>query len=56
MPHFRKANLHRAQSLDWTTTHNQELMALSQAAAQAMFARHQAERDAKEKVKGQAAE
>ena len=55
VPHFRKANLHRAQSLDWTTTHNQELMALSQAAAQAMFAKHQAERDAK-KPRGEAAE
>jgi limonene 1,2-monooxygenase len=56
VPHFRKANLHRAQSLEWTTAHNQELMALSQAAAQAMFAKHKAEREAKEKAKGEAAE
>jgi hypothetical protein len=31
-------------------------MALSQAAAQAMFAKHKAEREAKEKAKGEAAE
>ena len=56
VPHFRKANLHRAQSLEWTTAHNQELVALSQAAAQAMFAKHRAEREAKEKAKDEAAE
>jgi limonene 1,2-monooxygenase len=56
VPHFRKANAHRVQSLEWTTAHNQELTAMSQAAAQAMFAKHKAEREAKEKAKGPAAE
>ena len=56
VPHFRQANLHRIQSLEWTTAHNTELMALSQAAAQAMFAKHKAEREEKEKTKGRAAE
>jgi limonene 1,2-monooxygenase len=56
VPHFRKANLHRQQSLDWTTAHNQELMAMSQAAQQAMFAKHQAEQDEKKKAKDRAAE
>jgi limonene 1,2-monooxygenase len=56
VPHFRKANAHRVESLDWTTAHNKEIVAMTQAAAQAMFAKHQAERDAKEKQKGQAAE
>jgi limonene 1,2-monooxygenase len=58
VPHFRNANIHRVESLDWTTAHNQELMAMSQAAAQAMFAKHKAEREAKEKAKtkGRAAE
>ncbi len=49
VPHFRSANLHRAQSLEWVTAHNQELSAMSTAAAQAMFAKHQAERGAKAK-------
>ena len=48
--------LHRVASLDWTTAHNQEIVAMTQAAAQAMFAKHKAEREAKEKRKGQAAE
>ncbi|MGO8916659.1 MAG: LLM class flavin-dependent oxidoreductase [Stellaceae bacterium] len=52
VPHFRKANAHRQQSLEWTTAHNQELMAMSQAAAQAMFAKHKAEREQKAKAKG----
>jgi limonene 1,2-monooxygenase len=56
VPHVRQANLHRQQSLEWTTAHNQELMAVSQAAQQAMFAKHKAEREAKEKAKGRAAE
>ncbi|HYM02601.1 MAG TPA: LLM class flavin-dependent oxidoreductase [Stellaceae bacterium] len=54
VPHFRKANTHRVESLEWTTAHNQELMQLSTAAAMAMFAKHKAERE--EKAKGQAAE
>ena len=56
VPHFRQANVHRVESLEWTTAHNHELMALSQAAAQAMFAKHKAEREAKEKARGRAAE
>ena len=56
VPHFRQANRHRRQSLDWTTAHNQELAAMSQAAQQAMFAKHEAERAEKEKAKGRAAE
>ena len=56
VPHFRKANAHRQQSLEWTTAHNQELTAMSQAAAQAMFAKHKAEREEKKKEKGRAAE
>ncbi len=56
VPHFRKANAHRMQSLEWTTAHNQELTAMSQAAAQAMFAKHKAEREEKKKEKGRAAE
>jgi len=56
VPHFRGANQHRAESLDWVTAHNQELLAKSTAAAQAMFAKHKAERDAKETVRGKAAE
>jgi limonene 1,2-monooxygenase len=54
VPHVRQANRHRVESLEWTTAHNQELSAMSQAAAQAMFAKHQAERAAK--TKGEAAE
>jgi limonene 1,2-monooxygenase len=54
VPHNRQANRHRVESLEWTTAHNQELSAMSQAAAQAMFAKHQAERAAK--TKGEAAE
>ena len=50
VPHFRKANTHRVESLEWTTAHNQEIVAMTQAAAQAMFAKHKAERD--EKAKG----
>jgi len=49
VPHFRKANTHRVQSLEWTTAHNQEIVAMTQAAAKAMFAKHQAERDGKAK-------
>ena len=56
VPYFRGANRHRAESLDWVTAHNQELMAKSTAAAQAMFAKHKAERDAKERARGKAAE
>jgi limonene 1,2-monooxygenase len=56
VPHFRGANKHRAESLDWVTAHNQELLAKSAAAAQAMFAKHKAERDAKEMARGKAAE
>ena len=56
MPHFPGSNRHRKESLDWVTAHNQELLAMSTAAAQAMFAKHKAERDAKEKAKGEAAE
>jgi limonene 1,2-monooxygenase len=54
VPHFRQANAHRVQSLDWTTAHNQELMAKSQAAAEAMFAKHRSEREEKAKAKGRA--
>jgi limonene 1,2-monooxygenase len=54
VPHFRQANRHRVESLDWTTAHNQELSAMREAAAQAMFAKHEAERAAK--AKGEAAE
>jgi limonene 1,2-monooxygenase len=56
VPHFRKSNVHRIESLEWTTAHNQELMALSTAAAQAMFDKHKAEQAAKEKARGQAAD
>ena len=54
VPHVRGANVHRVQSLAWVSEHNKELMAMSQAAAQAMFAKHKAERAAK--AKGEAAE
>ena len=54
VPHFRQSNTHRVESLAWVTEHNKELMALTQAAAQAMFAKHKAERAAK--AKGEAAE
>jgi limonene 1,2-monooxygenase len=54
VPHLREANTHRVESLAWVTEHNKELMTLSQAAAQAMFAKHKAERAAK--AKGEAAE
>ena len=53
VPHFRKANLHRVESLEWTTSHNREIVAKTQAAAQAMIAKHKAEREAK--ARGQAA-
>ncbi|HUC66838.1 MAG TPA: LLM class flavin-dependent oxidoreductase [Stellaceae bacterium] len=56
VPHFRKANRHRVESLEWTTAHNQELVAMAQQAQQAMFAKHKAEREEKEKAKGRAAE
>jgi limonene 1,2-monooxygenase len=52
VPHFRNANRHRVQSLEWTTEHTQELMAMRDEAARAMFAKHKAEREAK----GRAAE
>ena len=55
VPHFRDANRHRVASLAWTTTHAQELMVVRQAAAQAMFDKHKAEREAK-KARGEAAE
>jgi limonene 1,2-monooxygenase len=55
VPHFRQANRHRVESLEWTTAHNQEIMAMSQAAAQAMFVKHKAEREAN-RAKSQAAE
>jgi limonene 1,2-monooxygenase len=54
VPHVRQANTHRVESLAWVTEHNKELMTLSQAAAQATFAKHKAERAAK--AKGEAAE
>jgi limonene 1,2-monooxygenase len=47
VPHFRNANKHRVESLDWTTAHNQEIVAVTQAAAKAMFAKHEAEREQK---------
>ena len=50
-----KRTEHRVESLAWTTANNQELMGLSQAAAQAMIAKHKAEREAKAKAKGRAA-
>jgi limonene 1,2-monooxygenase len=53
VPHFRKANAHRVESLEWTTSHNQEIVAMTQAAAKAMIDKHKAERD--EKARGQAA-
>jgi limonene 1,2-monooxygenase len=53
VPHFRRANTHRVESLAWTEAHNQQLTAMSQAAAQAMMTKHQAERE--EKAKRQAA-
>ena len=56
VPHFRKSNTHRVDSLEWTTAHNQEIDATRVAAAQAMIAKHNAERAAKEKQKGRAAE
>ncbi len=56
VPHFRNANKHRVESLAWVTEHNQELMEMSTAAATAMFAKHKAEREAKEKGPEQAAE
>jgi len=55
VPHFRRANLHRIESLEWTTAHNQEIVAVTKAAAQAMFDKHKAEREAK-KARGEAAE
>ncbi len=56
VPHFRKANTHRVQSLEWTTEHNQELLAMNVAAQQAMFAKHKAEQEEKKRAKGRAAE
>ncbi|MGA2128162.1 MAG: LLM class flavin-dependent oxidoreductase, partial [Xanthobacteraceae bacterium] len=47
VPHFRQSNRHRIESLDWTTSHNQEIVAVTQAAAKAMFDKHQAERAGK---------
>jgi limonene 1,2-monooxygenase len=47
VPHFRQANKHRRESLEWTTAHNLELQGVREAAAQAMFAKHKAERAAK---------
>jgi limonene 1,2-monooxygenase len=47
VPHFRQSNRHRIESLDWTTAHNQEIVAVTQAAAKAMFDKHQAERAGK---------
>jgi len=44
VPHFRQSNRHRIESLDWTTAHNREIVAVTQAAAKAMFDKHQAER------------
>jgi limonene 1,2-monooxygenase len=56
VPHLRRANTHRVESLAWVTANNQELSRKSTEAAQAMFAKHHAERAEKEKAKGRAAE
>ena len=43
VPHFRRANAHRVESLAWVEANNREFGRMQQEAAAAMFDRHEAE-------------
>jgi limonene 1,2-monooxygenase len=47
MPHFRNANAHRVESLDWVERNAEELGRKRTSAVEKMFAKHQAERQAR---------
>jgi limonene 1,2-monooxygenase len=44
VPHFRKSNVNRVESLDWVFENVGELNRMQKSAADAMIARHRAER------------
>ena len=46
MPHFNGANAPRTESYEWVTAHTDSLTRMRKAAAQEMFAKHEAERAA----------
>jgi limonene 1,2-monooxygenase len=47
MPHFRNANAHRVVSLDWVERNAEELGRKRMGAVEKMFAKHEAERQAR---------
>jgi limonene 1,2-monooxygenase len=47
MPHFDGANVNRAESYDWVTAHQDELVSKRTAAAELMTAKHEAEQAAR---------
>jgi len=56
VPHFRGVNAHRKASLDWSFEHRAEFTNLRDAASKKMFDQHNAERAAKARATGRAAE
>ena len=56
VPHFRGSNAHRASSNAWAYEHRMEFSTLRDAATKKMFDQHEAERAAKAKARGEAAE
>jgi len=56
VPHFRGSNAHRASSNAWAYEHRMEFSTLRDAATKKMFDQHEAERAAKARARGEAAE
>jgi limonene 1,2-monooxygenase len=56
VPHFRRSNAHRQASMAWALANEAEFTRLREAATKKMFEQHAAERAAKERAKGRAAE
>lgn len=56
VPHFRGSNAHRASSYAWSYENRTAYSTLRDAAAKKMFDQHEAERTAKAKARGRAAE
>ena len=56
VPHFRGSNAHRQASMAWALANEAEFTQLREAATRKMFEQHAAERAAKERAKGRAAE
>jgi hypothetical protein len=50
VPHFRRPNLNRAASLAWTHENTKDFNARRDRAAEAMFAKHAAERAARSRA------